>query len=372
MASVKLVFQENTLALEELPKSFKDLKKAIGETFGEVQPSIQYRDEEDDLITISTELEFKEALSFADGTQLTLIVEPSKYKKSVLQELPLANSESESEEPISILQNYRKEVESKPLNAESADVSISAMPVTEENFCNTNINTQEKASATQVISTQDQSCGKFTNETGSDALEVSQRETLTVPVEKSSVGVETKKVEMKSTGLSTEVTHGIGVNATEPRDQMLETLREVVREELQKSANTLRISGILVKHQATCEHCSVSPIVGIRYYCPECAVSFCEVCENQTDHPHDMYKMRKPETLPKCVTEIKDFEQLKKSIPQESFQEPLEESKSSFDGKKLWELVAKFKEMGFEEDNILQCLVKANYDEQTAINMLLG
>ena len=41
-----------------------------------------------------------------------------------------------------------------------------------------------------------------------------------------------------------------------------------------------------------CGKCGVSPIVGVRYYCPECMMDMCESCEDKHDPRHEILKPR--------------------------------------------------------------------------------
>lgn len=51
-------------------------------------------------------------------------------------------------------------------------------------------------------------------------------------------------------------------------------------------------------HEASCSSCAANPIVGFRFFCTQCGVSFCEFCEQSGasghDRSHSLLKMGKP------------------------------------------------------------------------------
>lgn len=46
----------------------------------------------------------------------------------------------------------------------------------------------------------------------------------------------------------------------------------------------------MVHKDIKCNHCNVPSIVGVRYECLTCKISFCDRCEEDAKHPHDMIK----------------------------------------------------------------------------------
>jgi len=388
MATIKLEYGSEFRRLSEIPKSYQELKEKVYEFFQEREPLIQYKDHEGDLITISSEPEYQEALSSSENALLKLIVKASDFKSSLLLNIPLANSESdkESEESMVLLSptNEQTDAYSFPTEdkafetqpVESVDVSILAMPDVNESACCTQPSTSEKANLTNEVLTQEQECGVPLSETGCDALEINTQETSTEPVKTSSVAVETPKPLTESKNLGTQAMFSISLNPKEEvNPALLESLRDIVREELQKKSQTSRV---LVKHEAQCSECSQYPILGVRYYCAECELSLCEDCEEQTDHQHDMFKLRKPDSMPKSP---------KQHLKEEVKEPPKEESKvvapkveidfsgSHFvrpTGKQMKQMVNQFENLGFtDQEKIMRSLVKANFNLEVAADMLI-
>jgi len=62
-----------------------------------------------------------------------------------------------------------------------------------------------------------------------------------------------------------------------------------------KLAQSQRVSSNSVHYDIICQHCKIKPITGIRYNCPKCkSFDLCELCEQNSQHEHPMCKIRRP------------------------------------------------------------------------------
>lgn len=141
--------------------------------------------------------------------------------------------------------------------------------------------------------------------------------------------------------------------STNVRQNVSEIVREAIASELEVLIPSLRASmkPELIHEGVVCSICSVTPIVGPRYYCNQCNMDICEVCE--PDHMHNLIK-------------YKTHSIIKSSPP------PPETSKNV----NMLSLTGKIdyiqSELGFKDRRaVLSALSSANYDVNTAIENLL-
>ncbi|CAG9327862.1 unnamed protein product [Blepharisma stoltei] len=320
MTSIKLFFADECRRIPHAPPTIIQLREKIKELFGVENPLIQYKDEEDDLITIQTQEEYTEPLTSTRGP-LKLYISQVVNFASILASVPLCSSDAghESEEDIELLESGSAEVDAAVPNAveksiETAEIEYQEVgnsvivPQTSEQASNTSLVTEEKGIITTDFQMIDESCCSKveTAESGCDAKKFSSQNIETVPFQIESVESETvaipmienssntAELQMKEAGVGPRKGGEIGVQSIEAMPGLLESLRSIIREEI-GSLDKLKLSGLQVVHQVECRICHTKPIVGIRYKCQECGFSLCEVCEDSFDHEHPMYKMKKAE-----------------------------------------------------------------------------
>jgi PB1 domain/Zinc finger, ZZ type len=245
MVAIKLFFSGSCHRSNTAPSSLIDLKGYIYSITNLQNPIIQYKDEEDDLITICNEKEYLEYLS-SSQTMIKIIVTPSKLEQSC---------------------------ETFPIKKE--DSSSLTVPYTHEQSIGTRLNTIDRSESTSNPITQDIGC---------NPQEFINKKVETVPFSTSSVQSSTQEILTSN-------------KFTKTKNNLLESIRGIIREELGKN-DELKLSGIMLKHDGImCNSCKTQPIIGIRYKCSECPVNFCEACEYHYDHDHPFFKVKNPENF---------------------------------------------------------------------------
>lgn len=71
---ITLLLFAKTINLPAAPRSFSELQSMLRETFGIPNPVVQYKDEEGDMITVSTQPEFEDALILGGDPVVNLTV----------------------------------------------------------------------------------------------------------------------------------------------------------------------------------------------------------------------------------------------------------------------------------------------------------
>lgn len=74
MGTIKLQYENELRRISRPPSTIEDLKRAAREMFQVDEPIFMYLDEENDMITVATQAEYRGALDFAAGKQLKLSV----------------------------------------------------------------------------------------------------------------------------------------------------------------------------------------------------------------------------------------------------------------------------------------------------------
>ena len=118
-----------------------------------------------------------------------------------------------------------------------------------------------------------------------------------------------------------------------------EDITKVIQLEINKNN---KISTVHIGH--LCEKCFIEPIVGVRFYCNYCKISLCGICEKDSDHPHDLLKLKL-----------------------------VREDKPNKFGRIVFDAVRKMKELGFDDDiKVRNALVQAGYNVEIALSILLN
>jgi hypothetical protein len=316
MVALKVYFGNECRRTNSAPATYDSLKTYIFNLTGLENPLVQYNDEEGDLITISSNTEYQDFLSFSTGIA-KLQVSPSKVSQSS-ETFPVVLKSSGS----------------------------SSIPPKNDQEISTRVMTEDKSQGMSKPKMQESGC---------DPEEPSSKFIETIPLFTSSV--------LSGSDVSTSE------KFTNTKNNLLESIKQVIREEIGKPVG-LKVSGLNFKHLGIiCNGCRMNPIVGIRYKCSDCDVNFCEECEFSKEHQHPFFKLRQPEFVPRNENE----NLLKSGIFNRK-----EESKNldSFKGKKesvkvYDENVKKIALMGFSAEQALEALVKSNNNLELAMEKLL-
>lgn len=313
MVALKIFFSSECRRCNSAPSTFAALKEFIFTITGLSNPLIQYQDEEDDLITITTEIEYQDFLLYFPNLA-KLLVSPSKIEQSS-NTFPVFTKSSASLAAPSMIEQ-----------------SISTRVVTED---------KSQGMAKPKM-----------QESGCDPEQAISKIIETIPLQTSSV-------------LSGPPELKTSEKFTKTKTNLLESIRTVIREEISK-APSLKVSGINLAHQGIqCDNCKTNPILGIRYKCSQCEVNFCEQCEYSQDHPHPFFKVRLPEPKPE--------EKKKKSIEDKNQVEPVKIQKPQNEAgfNKYQENIKQIIAMGFTYDQSLSALIASSNCLDLAIEDLI-
>lgn len=322
MVALKIYFESECRRTNKAPDSFQLLKDLIFSYTGLLDVTFKYEDEEGDEITISSESEYFDFLSFSNNIA-KLHVHRVKKEQSC---------------------------ETFPVKTKSS--SSSSVPIKSDQGISTRVLTEDRSQGTSKPKMQESGC---------DPEEPSNKFIETIPLYTSSV--------LSGSDIKTSD------KFTSTKSNLLESIRMVIREEIGKP-NLMKASGIMLKHFGVkCSSCNVCPIVGIRYKCSVCEVNYCEECEFAKDHEHPFFKVRKPEFVPR--DEVKNIKEGKNNV-RENVEQSLSaerEKKGRKDGMvqgSVYEFnVKKIMEMGFNAEQALDALVKTNNHFESAVDNLL-
>ena len=322
MVALKIYFESECRRTNKAPDSFQHLKDLIFSYTGLIDVTFKYEDEEGDEITISSESEYFDFLSFSSN--------------------------------IAKLHVHRckKEQSSETFPVQTKSSSSSSIPIKSDQGICTRVRTEDRSQGTTKPKMQESGC---------DPDEPSSKFIETIPLYTSSV--------LSGSDIKTSD------KFTSTKSNLLESIRMVIREEIGKP-NSMKISGLMFKHTGVkCSSCKMSPIVGIRYKCSTCDVNFCEECEFAKEHEHPFFKVRQPEFIPRDeVSNIKEGKVNYRENKDQNLKVERENkgrrdgmADSSFYGKNVKCIM----EMGFNADQALDALVKTNNDLDSALENLL-
>ena len=266
MAYLKVVLEDKVEHLEQ-PKSLEIFKENIKKLFGLKSFSIEYIDEEDELITASTELEFEEALNFAIQENKPLTIKPTG---DFISDIEMVESQflTENSEP-------RKEA------------PCQATPSTTSKGNSAQVKTQIKGSGPEK---KEQSISTFPV----NKAEVSSQHLPALMLNKQ-VGYETAEVAQNTASKlnqSTLTNVNLEQNQNASKHSFEDMVRNIIRNELEQ-VNPKKSQ--VVHEGVTCSRCYCENIVGARYWCSECLnFNLCEDCEERIEHDHALLKIKKP------------------------------------------------------------------------------
>ncbi|CAG9314434.1 unnamed protein product [Blepharisma stoltei] len=328
MENVKLSFQGKVISISP-PRRIEDLITLCKNQFDASRPTFKYLDEDEELITVQTQLEYEEALIWVIELNAIIQVEDlgtlGQAKSSqFIDDLPLLRSQITNEPLIEesiVVEEVKLDRSSSPIPNVS-DKCIGGTPkidainqivpepkidagngtVINTHEMASGINTQDEAIITNSIEVLDKSCEpnvpltdvkqngpesvdssqntdiKKNQETGMEIVHVSSIDSATVPIVSNPVSIQCDRASFE------------------------EELRKIVREEV-KNVGSLRFSQI-AHAGVSCNGCGIKTIFGIRYKCNQCKdFNLCEACEENSDHEHNLLKFKKPEEKKKSVAE---------------------------------------------------------------------
>ena len=322
MVALKIFFGSECRRCNSAPSTYDLLNEYILTITGLSNPLIQYQDEEEDLITITTDVEYQDFLLYFQGLA-KLLVSPSKIEQSS-NTFPVFTKSS---------------------------ASLAAPRMIEQSI-STRVVTEDKSQGMPKPKMQESGC---------DPEQGISKIIETIPLETSSV-------------LSGPPELKTSEKFTKTKSNLLESIRCVIREEMGKGPS-LKVSGINLAHRGIqCDGCKISPILGIRYKCSVCEVNFCEQCEYSKDHPHPFFKVRLPEPsqddpspLMKVRVPKPKKEEEEKKIPPPAPEKPKKDA-----GFTIYQAnIKKIIPMGFTYDQALSALIASSNCLDLAIEDLI-
>jgi hypothetical protein len=315
MASLKLVYGPETRRVSKVPGSISELYAKIQDLFGVSNPSLQYKDEDNDIITVQTDEEYLDALQFSQGNLKLILNEPSVYHSAITMQSALISqpleSRSFSETPRAGLHAVSEEIKTE-------ETGTDAIPIATHEFsCGTGWNVEDRACSASVGTTEvainthaNSDASMLTQlidlaESSSNTATFESKFSDTEPLQVNSVPTSTQPIEVCSKESHTELTFekasGPKMIDSEFQCEILESkdselmysIRSIVREELGEIKKSL--AGTVVFEGSVCKECGKSPVVGSLYICSICdSYTLCEDCEENTAHSHFFIKLKKP------------------------------------------------------------------------------
>lgn len=298
MASLKLVFQSETRKTARVPKTIGELYAKIRELFGIERPYLQYKDDEDDLITIHTDEEYQDTLQLAGKGCLRLLISPST--KPIQETSNIISSIVPSNQPPFT------NISTATLPIQTHETSCQAVPVPNHKLMEALVKTAESSMNTHQnsdmgISTDIIDLIDATSNTAVYNCKISATDPLatltqgenTVPIMVDSKGNYANFTAEKASGLADSARIDSFVQSEGVEQELMESIRMIIRQELENFTG----SGNRSVHQGfKCVECGVNPIVGNLFKCAECDnLVVCEICEEKMSHPHFFLKYKRPE-----------------------------------------------------------------------------
>lgn len=321
METVKLSHAGKIITLPK-PKRIDEVVEFSKRQFGISRPSFKYLDEDNELITVQTQLEYEEALVWVQELDAVIQVEElgtlgQSRLSQFIDELPLLRSQitneplSESIEESVVLEvivdrsnSPRNNVSDKCTGQDlkiDAQIQMGTLPKVDSSM-GTQINSIEmgigkdkfdQESSTNVEVT-DKFCEpkEFTTEVKMNGPDIAEKAQNTEIMKNQETG--TEKVDVNSIQLDTNPVVHDQIENQFDKISFEDDLRKLVREEMSK-AGSLRLSQIC--HTGIeCSLCHSKPIFGIRYQCVSCLTfNLCEACEDATEHEHNLLKLKRPQ-----------------------------------------------------------------------------
>ena len=246
MESLNLLYQSLELFIP-MPTSFLEICEYVKEKLN-FKPVFKYFDEENELISVSNEKEFKEAAIFVIKNNKKMIVEDNLREKT-----------SYEDKSCGVI-NVEKNIQTKVLESVDQSSEIKVNFIDAESYADNEEPLLSIATYSQIPKRETYS--KFTGQEYSDKSTNSIKQT------------------------SSKASEALLENSYEKTDY--ESLRKCVKKE----------AGILKEeiHYVECSECYCKPIYGVMYKCIVCNdFNLCCFCEGKNDHIHSLLKLKKPE-----------------------------------------------------------------------------
>lgn len=315
MASLKLVYGPETRRVSKVPGSISELYSKIQDLFGVSNPSLQYKDEDNDLITVQTDEEYLDALAFSQGNLKLILNEPSVYHSAITMQSAFISQPLESR---SFLVNPQTGLHAVSEEIKTEETGTDAIPIATHEFsCGTGWNVEDRACSASIGTTEvainthaNSDASMLTQlidlaESSSNTATYESKFSATEPVQVNSVPTSTQPIEVSSKESHTELTFE---KASGPKmmdsefqceilaskdSELINSIRSIVREELSEIKKSL--AGTVVFEGSICKECGKSPVVGSLYICSICdSYTLCEECEENSTHSHFFLKLKKP------------------------------------------------------------------------------
>ena len=298
MASLKLVFQSETRKTARVPKTIGELYAKIRELFGIERPYLQYKDDEDDLITIHTDEEYQDALELVGKGCLRLLISPST--KPIQETSIIISSVAPSiQPPVSSISTATLPIQTHETSCQAAPAPshklMEALVKTAESSMNThqNIDMGISTDFIDLIDATSNTALYNSKISATDPLAMQTQGENTVPIIVDSKGNYANFTAEKASGLADNVKIDSFVQSEGVEQELMESIRTIIRQELESLAGSGNRS---VHEEFKCVECGVDPIVGNLFKCSECEnLVVCQTCEERMSHPHFFLKYKRPE-----------------------------------------------------------------------------
>jgi len=265
MLVLKIKYEEDTrrLTLEKEP-TFASLKEIVSQLLPNLpsQYTLKYRDDDEDLVTLTSDLELREAILVANKNNkvLRLVIQPAKDKEA----------------------NQTKEKPAPPaFNAAPLTQTLQSLqPLLQGLLTQLNQMGQQAASTLNMtdLANQLQSLGLNSN----TPVAPPQLEQIWQTLQSGPLGQLFAQLGQSTTSFTSSTAPSSSSTSTASKEESKEETKE---EEV-------------VHAGVICDGCSASPITGIRYKCANCPdYDLCQVCETKSglhDPSHVFLKMARP------------------------------------------------------------------------------
>ena len=377
------------------------------------QVSFHYFDDDGDRITVDSQMDFQEALKYAEvkGT-LRLVVAAVESAQVFIQDLPMTESQVFSEDgsipklpPVTSLilseaipEPFHPSTSTSTAPVQLLDKAIPCIPITLQDQ-SSSMDRSDHATGMDFPAVSCETAPIGTQDSPSDARPLADMQALgigrdhpvsvglaTVPVESRSelsgpearVCMEcyTQPIESKESAVQCEEVKLVPADL--PFDPSI--IKSLIQDELRTlfpprhSLLRSQISRNSVHLGCTCSLCQVAPIRGARFKCMTCAeFNLCEDCEDGNEHEHVLLKLRLPESVragreeQKCNPLMDERAIKHQSVKKVHFGTEEKEIAAKND-----QNISTLVDMGFSKAEALQALVAANGNVEAALESLIS
>lgn len=293
MKPIKLCFFTETRRLPEAPKTFAELQGLLKEYYNIPNPIVQYKDEDGDLITVSTQPEYEDALELCGDSVVKLNVltmNSLRYRKaSGMQDfdsiytVPMTESRISGAMP-SLRSSFVPEVFSQERSEVVSDF-------------------QSLLKYSKIAESSDSEEFELENpiKEADEQLEAS-KEQPTLDKHLETLPVECREAEA---GLS--YAESFAQTDSESVAQEVQTDDYDVYTAITDCFSTQLCRYLLgpaypsyPHHGTRCADCGTAPVLGARFLCEDCIdFNLCESCMMRSKHPHLFLKVKPPQLVEK-------------------------------------------------------------------------